>query len=248
MNCWRCNHVLAVFNNRLELEILKDQREASESVEGLNVMRFEDLSSGDVILYSGKHPLHLRQQEVTGCLWSQVGIVLRSRIYSQLFVVESTKLSVCRDVKTGVIEQGVQIVRLEDRVDSFEGKVAVRLVVPSLSRLAVSQLHFFAEEVHGRPFNDSKLTAARAFRRRNTASDCSSFFCSELVAEAFQRIGLLPTPPIGLSSNNYIPADFSSAFPAAQLSLRKGYCLSAERLVSPPHSKTGNRRRGLIFR
>ena len=196
--------------------------------------RFENLSSGDVILYSGDHPLHLRQQEVTGCPWSQVGLVLRSPINSQLFVFESTKLSVCRDVKKRAIVHGVQIARLEDRVDSFEGKVVVRRIVPSFSRRTVSRLHLFAEEVHGRPFNDSKLTAARAFRRRNTASDCSSFFCSELVAEAYQRIGLLPTPPNGLSSNNYIPADFSSVFPAAQLPLRKGYYLSAERLMSPP--------------
>ena len=70
--------------------------------------RFEELGSGDVILYSGKHPLHLRQQEVTGCPWSQVGLVLRSPNTFQAFVLESTKLSVCRDIKKGEIFQGVQ--------------------------------------------------------------------------------------------------------------------------------------------
>ena len=100
-----------------------------------------------------------------------------------------------------MILHGVQIARLDNRIDSFEGRVAIRRLVPSLSRSAISRLHAFASEVHGRPFNDSKWTAVRAFRRRNESCDRSSFFCSELVAEAFQRIGLLPTPPDGLSSN-----------------------------------------------
>ena len=52
-------------------------------------------------------------------------------------------------------------------------------------------------------------------------------FCSELVAEALQRVGLLPTPSTGLSLNNYIPANFTSAFRRARLVLLMGYSLSA---------------------
>ena len=194
---------------------------------------FESLSSGDVLLYHGQHPLHLRQQEVTGCLWSQVGLVLCLSANTQRHVFESTKLSLCQDVRKGIIIHGVQIVRFQDRVDSFEGEVAVRRLLPPLSTRQIFRLQAFAEEVHGRPFNDSKWVAARAFCRRNPSSDCSSFFCSELVAEAFQRIGLLPAPPAGLSANNYIPADFSSIYPGAHLPLRRGYRLDAERVLSP---------------
>lgn len=140
--------------------------------------RFEELSSGDIILYSGKHPEHLRQQEFTGCPWSQVALVLRYAIHGQPFVFESTRLSACRDVRKGAILHGVQIACLEERIDSFEGKVAIRRHRPSLSRRAVSRLHAFADEVHGRPFNDSKWTAVRAFHRRNERSDCSSFFAA----------------------------------------------------------------------
>ena len=39
--------------------------------------------------------------------------------------------------------------------------------------------------------------------------DLSSLFCSELVAEAYQRLGLLPKPPQGLPSNEYTPRDFA---------------------------------------
>lgn len=193
--------------------------------------RFEGLTSGDVLLYHGQHPLHLRQQEVTGCPWSQVGLVLCLSINTQPHVFESTKLSVCQDVKQGNIIHGVQIVRLRDRVDSFEGEVAVRRLLPPLSTHRIFRLRAFAEEVHGRPFNESKWVAARAFFRRNAPSDRSSFFCSELAAEAYQRIGLLPAPPTGLSANNYIPADFSSIFPGAHLPLERGFRLESERLL-----------------
>jgi hypothetical protein len=206
------------------------------------VRLFESSSSGDVLLYHGHHPLHLRQQEVTGCPWSQVGLVLCLSANTQRHVFESTKLSVCQDVRKGIIIRGVQIVRLQDRVDSFEGEVAVRRLLPPLSTRQIFRLHAFAEEVHGWPFNDSKWVAARAFCRRNSPSDCSSFFCSELVATAFQRIGLLPAPPEGLSANNYIPADFSSIYPGAHLPLRPEFRLDAERLVPPSNTKCGRHR------
>jgi hypothetical protein len=169
---------------------------------------------------------------VTGCPWSQVGLVLCFSTDTQPYVFESTKLSVSQDVRKCIVIHGVQIVRLEDRVDSFEGEVAVRRLLPTLSARQIFRLHAFAEEVHGRPFNDSKWVTARAFCRRNAPSDCSSFFCSELVAAAFQRIGLLLAPPDGLSANNYIPADFSSIYPGAHLPLRRGYCLDVERAVT----------------
>lgn len=198
--------------------------------------RFDELTSGDVILYSGKHPLHLRQKNVTGCRWSQVGLVLRLPNNPFAFIFESTKLSSCCDSIIGEIVHGVQIARLDDRIDNFEGKVAVRQIWPRLSKSSMLKLCCFVQEVHGRPFNASKWTAARAFRRRNAPHDGSSFFCSELVAEAFQRIGLLPMPPSGVSSNNYIPADFSSEYPSSILTLPIGYCLSTERLLPPATS------------
>ena len=114
--------------------------------------RFEQLGSGDIILYSGRHPVHLRQQEVTGCPWSQVGLVLRPSNYSQAFVLESTKLSNCRDIKIGRIFHSVQIARLDNRVDSLEGRVAVRQVFPRLTSRVVVRLNHFAEQVHGIPF------------------------------------------------------------------------------------------------
>jgi hypothetical protein len=89
----------------------------------------------------------------------------------------------------------------------------------------------FVEEVHGQPFNDSKWVAVRAFRRRNRPGNGSSFFCSELVAEAYQRLGLLLKPPSGMSSNNYIPADFCSTYEKTLLRMHADFRLGEERII-----------------
>jgi len=55
--------------------------------------------------------------------------------------------------------------------------------------------------------------------------DLSSVFCSELVAEAYQAMGLLDEYPDGLPSNEYTPIDFSDQ---RRLKLKSGYNLKSE--------------------
>jgi hypothetical protein len=197
-----------------------------------SAVQFTELRSGDLILYSGHHPLHRLQQMRTGCQWAQVGLILRLTEQPFPVVLESTKLSRARDLWTGVVAQGVQLVPFPERLDSFEGVVATRALNPSLPSDLELRLISFAERMHGLPFNDNKWVMFRSFRRRNLPSREVGFFCSELVAEAYQWIGLLPLPPDGLSSNNYIPADFSSSYPGRVLPLRPGFELSDEQLCS----------------
>ena len=68
----------------------------------------------------------------------------------------------------------------------------------------------FANRVKGKPFNDSKYFMARAKERRNVQNDNLSYFCSQLVAESLQELGILSKPPLGFSSGNYSPSDFCS--------------------------------------
>jgi hypothetical protein len=195
-----------------------------------------DLRSGDLILYSGQHPIHRWQQKRTGCRWAQVGLVLRLPGEMETVVFEATKLSRAHDVRTGTIVQGVQVVHLSERVASFDGPVAFRRLSPPLSNDLETRLLLFADQMHGRPFNENKWMAFRAFSRRNATSREPGFFCSELVAEAYQQIGLLPKPPEGLGSNNYIPADFSSCYTARVLPLQSGFQLVDEQLGVPVRS------------
>ena len=60
------------------------------------------------------------------------------------------------------------------------------------------------------------------------SEDLSSLFCSELVAEAYQAMGLLDEPPRGLPSNEYVPIDFSDR---RALKLKRGYRLLPEVVI-----------------
>ena len=76
----------------------------------------------------------------------------------------------------------------------------------------------FRQEVQGRPYEKSTIELILSSMKveegflsflRNEHEDLSSIFCSEFVAAAYQRAGLLPRT--GRPSNDYTPDDFSSA-------------------------------------
>jgi hypothetical protein len=193
------------------------------------VTRLDSLGTGDILLYSGSHPLHQYQREKTGCPWGQIGIILD--LPGGYCVFESTKIATCKDIKFDSVVCGVQIVPLVDRLSSFSGLVASRRLEPALPEELIARLLAFAEEVHGEPFNDNKWIAFRAIRRRNKPRAYRGYFCSELVAEAYQRIGLIAVPPGGRSSNNYVPTDFSKMYSDRMLSLQMGFRLGDELLL-----------------
>jgi hypothetical protein len=79
-----------------------------------------------------------------------------------------------------------------------------------------------------RPYEKDKLELIKAAYDGplgHNEEDLSSLFCSELVAEAYQKMGLLREPPKGLPSNEYTPKDFSEK---KGLVLEKGASLSKE--------------------
>jgi hypothetical protein len=137
-----------------------------------------------------------------------------------------------QDVRYGTVFQGVQLVRVSDLFRTFDGSIAVRKLQPALSDAQILRFSAFVDEVYGRPFCGSKKVSVGAWRRRNKPSDSQSYFCSELVAETYQRVGLIPRPPSGPSANNFIPADFSTTFPGSLLPLEAGISLAEERLVT----------------
>ena len=65
------------------------------------------------------------------------------------------------------------------------------------------------DELRGRAYERNKFELIKASSDgafRNKAEDLSSLFCSELVAESYQRLGLLTEEK---PSNDYAPVDFS---------------------------------------
>ena len=140
--------------------------------------------------------------------------------YDFVTLWESTKVSSLVDLDTNVPRKGVQLVQMSSRVEDYAGEIAVRqLEDDPIDQHALGELMEFRREVEGREYEQDKIELIKAAYDgplgRN-AEDLTSLFCSELVAEAYQRLGL---PNEEKPSNEYTPADFSSG---RQLGLLKG--------------------------
>ena len=164
-----------------------------------------DLRTGDIILFSGKGGISHAIKLTTNSKWSHVGMVLRLPESQAAFLWESTTLTNLKDAIDGRVKRGVQLVLLSDRVRTYDGEVSVRhLRGHTVDNQNYLNLMQFRQEVRGRAYEQDKLELIRAAYDGpfgHNQEDLSSLFCSELVAEAYQRLGLLQQPPQGLPSN-----------------------------------------------
>ncbi len=168
------------------------------------------LRTGDIILFSGKGTISRTIQMFTRSKWSHVGMAIRSEEWDMLLSWESTTLSKLKDIQSDTARQGVQLVPLSERIRTYDGDIGIRQLgdhdtKPSYMK---EQLMKFRQEVRGRPYEQNKLELIKSAYDGpfgHNEEDLSSIFCSELVAEAYQRMGFLSEH---MSSNEYTPADF----------------------------------------
>jgi hypothetical protein len=203
-------------------------------------MKYEDirkqLKTGDILLFSGKGGISEGIKFFTLSKWSHVGIVYRfddpRDAKGSIFCWESTTLSNLQDADTGKLTKGVQRVELSERLERCFAsgyEVSVRPLAKSLTDDMIRALNDFRHEVSGRPYEKDKIELLKTAYEGifgNNKEDLSSLFCSELVAEAYQRMGLLTEK---MPSNEYTPKDFSSE---KGLSLELGYSLSNETAIT----------------
>ena len=180
-----------------------------------NEMR-KTLKTGDIVLFSGKGGISAGVKWVTHGDWSHVGMILRLPEYDFVTVWESTTLSSLVDLDTQVPRKGVQLVPLSARIKDYDGEIAVRqLDGVTFENDDIQELIKLRHEVAGRPYEQDMIELIKAAYDgplgRNT-EDLTSLFCSELVAEAYQRLGLLSNDKESNEykpSNEYTPYDFS---------------------------------------
>jgi len=169
-----------------------------------------ELKTGDVVLFSGKGAFSDIIKYGTLSKWSHVGMILHISEYDFLTVWESTTLSNIKDLESGLPRKGVQLVPLSDRVQKYSGDISVRkLQGADLAQNSLRKLMELRKELRGKKYERSKMELFKSAYDGpfgHNSEDLSSIFCSELVAEAYQRLGLLTEEK---SSNEYTPADFS---------------------------------------
>lgn len=199
-------------------------------------MRYQDirdqLKTGDIILFSGKSGISEGIKFFTLSKWSHVGMVYRfdsaADPLGSVFCWESTTLCDLKDADTGKLTKGVQRVELSERLERCFAKgygIAVRRLSGAVDDAMLLALNTFRHEVSGRPYELDRLELFKAAYEGlfgDNKEDLSSLFCSELIAEGYQRMGLLPDD---VPSNEYTPKDFSSE---RRLRLQRGYALQNE--------------------
>lgn len=173
------------------------------------------LKTGDIVLFSGKG--HISELIKFGqwmfggskraAQWSHVGMIVRSDDIDAVLLWESTTLSGVKTVY-GENREGVQLVSLSDRIDTYDGEIAVRQLLQPLTNDQTKNITACRKEMKGRAYEKSNVQLFRSVADLfgNQKKDLSSLFCSELVAEALQRADILTDR---LSSNSYTPSDFS---------------------------------------
>ena len=180
-----------------------------------------DLKTGDIVLYSGRQRISTVIKLATRSHWSHVGMVIYLPEADLVAVWESTRRGThLVDIDSGQVRKGVQLVPLGDRLRTYKGSFAIRqLRDATLTSDNFKSLWALRRVLAESPYEDDRLELLKAaydgpFGRND--EDLSSIFCSELVAEAYQSLGLLSEHK---ASNEYVPADFSSS---RELALERG--------------------------
>ncbi|KAL0248037.1 hypothetical protein GEMRC1_003276 [Eukaryota sp. GEM-RC1] len=181
----------------------------------------EELHTGDVVL--------LRSKTIAGAIirigsnseWSHVGLVINPKDCSDsdssapkhllLFESSTNRLSQ-RSFVTGNAFYGVSIVSLRPKIfSSIYTYGAVAKLQGNVDRQKLLEVILdVKQDLFGRPYEQSMLQLVRSIFGdsgilRNRKVDLSSVFCSELVAEVFQRAGLLSKVR---PSSSFVPEDF----------------------------------------
>lgn len=189
------------------------------------------LDSGDLVLFGGVSRFCRAIQRFSGCKWSHVALVARPRAGGPILLWEATLGTDIADLVTHEISPGVHLYDLAHWIRHYGGETAIRrLTVERTDKMRLALLAFYYE-ARDRPFERNRLEFLRSVYDgplgRIRREDPSSFFCSELVAEAYQRMGLLPAAP---PANEYSPRDFSEQC-KQPLALQMGAALGPEVLV-----------------
>lgn len=183
-----------------------------------------NLKNGDLIFFSSKHGFIVNGIKLfQWCRWNHIGIVLEPRQFGKLTVYESAGRKHISDLITGTDHNGVLVTDLEERINTFNGDIAIRrLKGYTFTEEDLYTLKLLRFHLRGSPYEQdipSLFKAALPFLS-NKQEDLSSIFCSELVAYVYKVLGMLPD---SINSSNYTVRSFIKLN-----SLEKGYLTDLE--------------------
>lgn len=174
----------------------------------------DSLKTGDLLLFAGKSFSSDSIKWVTLSPWSHVAMALVLPEYDLVCLWEATTDVDVQCLDRRVTRPGVQLVPLSERLRRYTGQVALRrLEGAALRKKDCADLIKLRHKFSGRPYEENTLELMRAAYDGplgDQRENLRSLFCSELIAETYQALGLLRSGRDEKPSNEYVPADFSA--------------------------------------
>lgn len=172
------------------------------------------VQSYDLILFSGQGFISKVIQLGSGSKWSHVALALVDQFDSgEKYCYESTTLSDLPDVTTGAKVKGVQLVNLRQRIEYYEGDVALRLLEGPRLGSQKDKAREFVREFAGRPYEQNQIELMRAaldmFEFQKNQPDTSSVFCSEMNVLLLRYLKIMEENP-DKPENEFTPADLAN--------------------------------------
>lgn len=166
-----------------------------------------NLKTGDIVLFSGRCKVARMIQVLTLCKWSHIGVIVNHPI-DGICSYESTHNQNWPGLDIGRKTQGVQRVKLESRIETYPGDIAImRLHDVTLSDFDLRSLDNFIEMSVGVPFENNYIEAFLSmFKFLRNKGDFNYRFCSEHVGGVWSVLNIL-----GLDHDLHklTPADFA---------------------------------------
>ncbi len=186
-----------------------------------------NMKTGDIILFDGPYGFSKVIEKLEDCDYSHVGMVVRLPEYDSPLLWEATSLTNLEDVEYHDHVAGPKLVVLEERLKTYAKelpephdppKFAYRKLEVSRTPEMIDALHTLFKKEHGIPDPGEWKMIFEVIEGRyfNIPSKLDNFFCSELVAETYIKMNLLPSHIV---PNAYMPKDFSDK---GTLDLRSG--------------------------
>lgn len=181
---------------------------------------------GDLLLFSCTHVGAVVTKVGTGSTWDHVAMVVKPQYDDG-----------DADQYLGVFESCPSGVRVARYLDSYcnayfdaGAKIALRRLTAERHDLSLEALTAFVKQMDGKPYEKNLMEMVRGTMSLNSGEDLSGVFCSELVAAAYQRMGLLEAT---VSSNNFMPGHFGKP----QMPLQRGASLGPLVFFKPKRIK-----------
>jgi signal transduction histidine kinase len=195
------------------------------------------LQTGDIVLFKGLY-LDREQQPHPSENWTHAGLIVKIPEREEPLLWESTPLESITDRILGLRKGGPQLVSLRERLLTYETDVyAWRPLRVARSPEMTRAMFEYIYKVHRLPFPAQIEVIRRVIQTRfflrwwPRKLHYRSIFCTELLAETYMRMGLLPeTPP----ASAYLPLDFSER---KKIPFLKGASLGREILLHVPGRK-----------